>query len=201
MKLNFKDESWQSEDIVYASTYRFTETPHFVQCDGWVENAENEGQICNCDNVAVLTRKKYESGTEATAECSFSELSAPLIVIAKDMYEDSGVYKYGDYFEVVIWKHGLNVWRMVMDEDRHVKHRLVLGIDHPLDEAERHTITATVNGDMLEVGVDGVRARVYMGEIYESFHLGINACEGICRFYSFNIEKSSLEPARIGWIS
>ncbi len=200
MKLDFSKAGWKTDDIVYASTYRFESTPEFKQCDGWIENGTNPNQNFNCDNVAFLTKQKYKSGTCAVAECSFTGVSAPLITVAKDMYSDNGVYKYGDYFEVVIWRYGLNIWRMVMDGDKKVKHKLILGLDHALEENVRHTVSATVNGDMLEVGVDNcITVRVYMEEVYDSFHLGIDACEGICRFYSFGIENSTLPPAKIGW--
>ncbi len=199
MNLNFAAATWKNDDTVYASSYRFSDTPEFIQCEGWVENGASPEKSFGCDNVTILSLEKFKNGTEVKTKCAFFGISAPLITIAKEICLDGGVYKYGNYFEIVIWKNGINVWRMVMNENKRVSHKLVMGIDRKFKEGVPYTLTAAVNGDMLEVTADGISARAYMGEVYEDYHIGINACEGICRFYELSSEKSALEPRNIGW--
>ena len=45
--------------------------------------------------------------------------------------------------------------------------------------------------DMLEIDADGHVLKLRIEDMYESFHLGLDACEGINRFYDFVIEKAS----------
>ncbi|MBQ8576728.1 MAG: hypothetical protein IJ449_01990 [Clostridia bacterium] len=187
MKLNFAKGAWQTGNAVYAYSYRFDGTPEFIQNDDCVENRENSAAMYDWDNVSLLSRAPYTAGAKITAECAFSGAAAPLIVIADKLYEENGALKYGDYIEVVLWKNGVNVWRMKMDEEKTVTWKKLLGITLPYAEDVRHTLSVSVNKEHLEIEADALSVTLDVQDLYETFHLGIDACEGLCRFYSMEI--------------
>lgn len=189
MNISFSKDSGWGRELRYAYSYRFEETPVFLQKADCIENRENPGAVYGFDNISLLTPEKYGPGTRLSARCAFEELGAPLLVLAPWMEEDSrGVYRYGDYIEVVLWKNGVNVWRMWM-KDGEVAWKQLLGVDFPVGENEIHTLSVTVGTDTLEIAADGRKMLLAVADLYPTFHVGFNACEGINRFYDFEAEQ------------
>lgn len=188
--ISFVPNAWENSGLVYAYSYRFEETPVFLQRRDCIENRKNEGAVYGFDNISLLTEEKYGPETTVTACCAFEDLGAPLIVLADSMTRDPrGVCRYGDYLEVVLWKNGVNVWRMWM-EDGTVTWKQLLGVEFPVSEGERHTLSVTAHADSLEITADDRKLWLHIPELYPAFHVGINACEGINRFYSFRVSQS-----------
>lgn len=189
MKIDFSRGAWSTDDMTYAYTYRFPGTPQFRQCEDHVENAPSDDLTYGCpwENVSVLTRRGYSAPVRIETRCAFRDLAAPLITVAKAMYDDGGEMKYGDYFEVVLYQNGVNIWQMHMDEDKTVTWKKMLGAQFPVAEDEIHTLAVTVTQDGMTVDADAHRIFWRCENLYESFHVGIDACEGLCRFYSFAV--------------
>lgn len=187
MKITFT-ENWENQDLLtYAYSYRFEETPVFVQKNDCIENSKNPGAVYGYDNISLLTKEKYGLGTKLSTRCAFEDLGAPLLVITDKVTTDSrGVARYGDYLEVVLWKNGVNVWRMWM-EDGVVTWKQLMGVEFSVSENEIHTISVTIEKDTLHIRADDKMMQLYIDDMYESYHLGINACEGINRFYDLEI--------------
>ena len=187
MKISFSENSWQTGELAYAYSYRFDETPVFVQQPDCIENRENPGATYGFDNISLLTPKKFGPGTTITARCAFRDLGAPLLVLSPWMEKDHrGVNRYGDYIEVVLWKNGVNVWRMWY-RDGEVTWKQLLGVDFPVSEEKIHSLSVTVGTDTLEITADGHNMLLAVEDLYPSFHAGLNACEGINRFYDLEI--------------
>lgn len=188
--ISFVPNAWEKSGLVYAYSYRFEETPVFLQRRDCIENRKNEGAVYGFDNISLLTEEKYGPETTVTACCAFEDLGAPLIVLADSMTRGPrGVCRYGDYLEVVLWKNGVNVWRMWM-EDGTVTWKQLLGVEFPVSEGERHTLSVTAHAESLEITADDRKLSLHIPELYPAFHVGINACEGINRFYSFRVSQS-----------
>ena len=191
MKIDFGNKNWLNDDICYAYSYRFEETPVFVQKDGYVENQQYGNGIYDYDNISLLTKKKYSAGAKASIRCAFENLGAPLIVIADEMYTDKrGVLRYGDYLEIVLYKKGVNVWKMWM-EDEKVSWKKLVGVEFPVSEGDIHTLSTEITPEGLNVEADGHKFFLRIDDLYSTFHLGLDACEGINRFYSFEIEETT----------
>ena len=101
-----------------------------------------------------------------------------------------GVNRYGDYIEVVLWKNGVNVWRMWY-RDGEVTWKQLLGVDFPVSEGEIHSLSVTLGTDTLEITADERKMLLAVEDLYPSFHAGLNACEGINRFYEFEAVQGS----------
>ena len=189
MNISFAKNAWNLKDLTYAYSWRFEETPVFVQKEDCVESSENPAVTYGFDNISLLTREKYMPNVTFSTQCAFDSYGAPLLVIAKDMELDArGVYRYGEYMEFVLWEKGLNVWRMWYKEGK-VTWKLLLGAEFPVSCVKPHPLSVTIKKDMLEIDADGHVLKLRIEDMYESFHLGLDACEGINRFYDFVIEK------------
>ena len=189
MNINFSRNGWNTDEITYAYSNRFEQTPVFEQLEHCVQNCENSDAKYGFDNISLLTRKKFSSHAKITTRCAFEELGAPLIVIADKLYTDErSVMRYGDYLEVVLYREGVNIWRMKM-QDKKVTWKLLMSVSFPVTEDAIHTLEVEIEEDMLFVKADGKRMALQIDEMYPSYHLGINACEGINRFFDLNIEE------------
>lgn len=185
MKIDFSQGSWSGGVLDYAYSYRFEETPVFLQKPDCIENRENPRATYGYDNISLLTREKYRPGTCLSTRCAFKDLGAPLLVLAPWMEKDPrGVMRYGDYIEIVLWKNGVNVWRMWM-KDGQVTWKQLLGVDFPVAENEIHTLSVTVGTDTLQITADDRQIFLAVEDLFPEFHVGLNACEGINRFYGF----------------
>ena len=187
MKITFAENSWNQEQLTYAYSYRFQETPKFVQKKDCIENSKNPGAVYGYDNISLLTRETYGPGTKLSTRCAFEDLGAPLLVITDQLTtDDRSVVRYGNYLEVVLWKNGVNVWRMWM-EDGEVTWKQLMGVEFPVSESEIHTLSVLIEKDTLHIEADDKKFLLYIDDLYPSHHLGLNACEGINRFYDLEI--------------
>ena len=187
MKISFSENSWQTDELHYAYSYRFEETPVFVQKPDCIENRENPGAVYGFDNISLLTAGKFGPGTTVSARCAFQAMGAPLLVLSPWVEQDDrGVDRYGDYIEVVLWENGVNVWRMWY-RDGEVTWKQLLGVDFPVSEGEIHSLSVTVGTDTLEITADNRKMLLAVEDLYPAFHAGLNACEGINRFYEFEV--------------
>ena len=189
MNINFSQNAWNTEEITYAYSYRFEQTPFFEQLEDCVQNCENPDAKYGFDNISLLSRKKFSSHAKITTRCAFEGMGAPLIVIVDKLYTDErSSVRYGDYLEVVLYREGVNIWRMKM-QDKKVTWKLLMSVSFPVSEDEIHTLEVEIEEDMLFVKADGKRMALWIDDMYPSYHLGINACEGINRFYDLEIES------------
>ena len=192
MKIDFSRGTWNTDEITYAYSYRFEETPVFIQRDDCVENQCNSEARYGFDNISMLSRKAYAPGARISTRCAFEGDGAPLIVIADKLFTDTcGVARYGDYIEAVLYQHGVNVWRMWM-KDGKVTWKKLMSVDFPVTHGDIHQLTTEITSDRLNIEADGRKMSVLIDPMYSSFHLGINACEGINRFYDMVIEGETV---------
>lgn len=187
MKIEFKKDLWNTKELTYAYSYRFEETPAFIQKDDCIENLQNPDAVYGFDNISLMTKGTYGSGTKLSTRCAFEDLGAPLLVIADKLETDGrGVVRYGNYLEVVLWKNGVNVWQMWM-ENGEVTWRQLMGVEFTVSEDEIHTLSVLIEKDTLHIEADDRKMLLYVENLSPSFHLGLNACEGINRFYDLEI--------------
>lgn len=185
---DFSKGSWDTDALGYAYSYRFEETPVFVRREGCIENQKNDAATYGFDNISLLTREKYGPGMTVTTRCAFEDLGAPLIVLTPQITQDPrGVNRYGDYIEVVLWKNGVNVWRMWMEKGA-VTWKQLLGVDFPVSETDIHTLSVTTGTDTLQITADDQKILLHVENLYPAYHVGINACEGINRFYALEVD-------------
>ncbi|MBO4933233.1 MAG: hypothetical protein J6I42_13750 [Clostridia bacterium] len=193
MKIHFSRNAWSSDDLVYAYSYRFTDRPVFTQFDDHIENKADPDGPGGYEYISILTPRQYGTGTSVSTHVSFEGDGAPLIVLADKLYrEPDGTLRFGEYIEVVLYKNGINVWRMWY-RDGKVTWKKLMGVQYPVTTGELHTLTVTAGEEGLNIAADDRTMSVYIPDMYRSFHAGINACEGINRFYDMTVDGTMTE--------
>ena len=188
-KISFAANAWEDSGLVYAYTRRFPQTPVFTQHFDHVENRADPDGPGGYENISLLTERKYRAGTTVTSTMEFEGLGAPIIMFSETMERDEdGTLRFDDYFEVVLYKNGINVWRLEPKGGKVVWHKLV-GVEFPLAERERHSLSVQINEKTLVIDADGHRITLWSEELPAEFHVGIDACEGINRFYDLTIAE------------
>lgn len=189
MKFDFSQGAWEPEkDLVHAYSYRFDDRPVFTQFDDYIGNKADPKGPGGYEYISILSRKQYGPGTRITTHCSFEDDGAPLIVLADKMYADAdGTLRYGEYLEVVLYKNGINVWRMRYRGGK-VTWKKLLGAEFPVTAGEIHTLSVDMGEETLRIDADGRVMTLLVEDMYTSFHAGIDACEGINRFYDLVID-------------
>lgn len=193
MTIHFSRNAWSSDDLVYAYSYRFTDRPVFTQFDDHIENKADPDGPGGYEYISILTPRQYGTGTSVSTHVSFEGDGAPLIVLADKLYrEPDGTLRFGEYIEVVLYKNGINVWRMWY-RDGKVTWKKLMGVQYPVTTGELHTLTVTAGEEGLNITADDRTMSVYIPDMYRSFHAGINACEGINRFYDMTVDGTMTE--------
>ena len=187
--ISFAENAWENSGFVYAYTRRFPQTPVFTQAADHVENQADPDGPGGYENISLLTERKYCAGTTVSAMMDFEGLGAPIIMLSETMERDeNGALRFDDYFEVVLYKNGINVWRLEPKDGKVVWHKLV-GVEFPLAENERHSLSVQINEKTLVIDADCHRITLWSEELPAEFHVGIDACEGINRFYDLTIAE------------
>ena len=68
-----------------------------------------------------------------------------------------------------------------------------MGVQYPVTAGEIHTLTVAAGEEGLNITADDRTMSVYIPDMYGSFHVGINACEGINRFYDMTVDGTIAE--------
>lgn len=194
MKFDFARGAWEPEkELAHAYSYRFDDRPVFTQFDDCIGNQADPAGPGGYEYISILSRKQYGPGTRLTTRCAFEDDGAPLIVLAEKLYkDDDGTLRYGTYLEVVLYKNGINVWRM-----RHrggkVTWKKLMGVEFDVATDEIHTLSVEIGEESLKINADGRVMTLLVEDMYSSFHVGIDACEGYNRFYDLEIDGPVLE--------
>jgi len=185
---SFAKGCWNDAELTVAYSFRFTETPGFVQHDDCIGSGVNSGHREGFDNVSLLTRERFPAGAKAAIRCSFEGMGCPEIIIVEECEScPDGAVRYGACFEVVLYKNGLNVWRHYREDGKCSWHKR-LGLEFPVTENEIHELTAEVRENYLVVTINGKRFTLRVDDFPERFHLGITTCEGVARVYDLRVE-------------
>lgn len=186
---SFNHESWKQE-LVQAYSFRFTETPDFKQMGDHITTAVNPTHREGFDNISLLSPRASCAGVSARLRCAFDGLGCPEIILVKkpETCED-GAVRYGDCFEIVLWKNGVNVWRHFRDEAGKCSWHKRLGLTVPMREGDIHELTVKTEPEYITFSVDGISAKLRVEDLFDTFYIGVTACEGIVRLYDFSTEE------------
>jgi len=176
------------EGLIKAYSFRFTETPDFKQECDHITTAVNENHREGFDNISLLYPKPCGEGVKVKLRCAFDGLGCPEIILVKKPEKCSdGHIRYGECFEIVLWKNGVNVWRHFMDENYKCSWHKRLGLGVSVAEGEIHELCAEVMKDKIVFSVGEIRAELRTEDLFENFYVGATACEGIVRLYDLSV--------------
>ena len=185
MKYEFKRDTPWRDGFLVANCYRWECVPDFIEEEDHVRNQRSEGIATGFENASLILREPFTGDTHIETECAFDAWGAPLIVLADALETDErGRLRYREYYEVVLYEEGVNVWRLSTDQENTVSWKKIMSVDFPVAPMEKHALTVDLVGDTLEITADGRKMSVLLPEPFKKYYIGIDACENINRFYS-----------------
>ena len=195
-QITFTPGNWEQEGLELAYSWRFEELPEFVQEADCIRNSASLPGSCQnggYDYMGLMLPETYGAGTKLTVRCSFAATEggsgAPMLTIAdRCEVDENGVLRTLDYYEVVIWHRGMNLWRL-HTEDRQVHHYLVAGLSFPLKMDTMHTLSAELKDNRMMISVDDQMADLFVSDMPEQYRIGYTACEGICKLFDMTVEE------------
>lgn len=198
MDISFaKGGNWQ-EHLFTAYSFRFTETPVFTQLTDCITTAVNPEHREGFDNISLLSKERYTLGVTATLRCAFDGLGCPEIILVEEPEQcEDGAVRYGDCFEIVPWKNGMNIWRHYRENDGCCHWHLRLWLTFPVAENDIHELTVQVLDKQLHIALDGQKTILRTEDLPNRFHIGVTGCEGIARLYSLKITEGEGEYKRL----
>lgn len=143
--------------------------------------------------AAMLYKNPISGDSEIKCEMSFDYRMAPSIVIAeKPGANAEGYPEFRTHYEVVLYDQGINVWRHWFKDGKQVWRKVAFYNARFLPGRKYEMevdIKFTARGPMMEISCGNVEFGFVDDLLPRTYYAGIVACEGINRFYEFEIEK------------
>lgn len=190
-KYIFNENFDLEEKFIYITSPASKSKNKFIQKENCIENSYN-GEIQDFDYISIITKEKYKSGVTVKVKCSFDKFGAPLIVFTDDYKQlADGTYQYGLHFEVVAYENGCNVWHIVpgKDEKNPIDVSKVNAIEFPIEDKSIIEMEVTIKEKKLLIRVNDETFEAEHEDIPGQMQVGITACEGVNRFYEFEVER------------
>lgn len=195
----FQEGKWNPADWILVKSPRWSNIGAWVQKEDHIQNRVPEGATKeelqgkrNPETYASMVRKQMVTGkAKVSANMSFDYRMAPEIVIAGPLGADKDGYpEYREHWEIVLYDEGLNVWHHEIKDGKpfwrkaaFLNTKYEAGKVYKL-EAE---IVFTAKTPILTVRCDGKTFGCMLPTLPNDYYVGITACEGINKFYDFNL--------------
>ena len=185
--INFASSGWEN-DLEYTYSYRYNQRPVFVQKDGFIESSTDSTMPDGYDYITLMFKEKFKPGTKLTTKCWFHKYGAPIIMIANKIdFENGDAPLLIDYIEVVIWEKGINVWKHDVIDSKDTWF-LMDSIEFKVENAAPVTFSAQIYAGKLVASCGSNVLEIETNLISDEVYMGIQACEGINRFYNVCVE-------------
>ncbi len=190
MKVSFAPGGWENAGFDYACSWNLPEPPRFCQEKDCVVNRKRSDRPMDYDYASLLAPGEYTPGARLAVRCTFEERGAPMLLLSdRNEKDENGILRTLDYYEIVIWKNGLNVWRH-RTENRNNTYYLALGAFFPIEQDRVHDLSVFLRRDRMLVDVDGKKMNLYVHDMPPRLRLGYSACEGRCRLIEMEIKQT-----------
>ena len=190
-----------------ASDWQIIKSPRWPHLGAWnqqndhisnkVPNDASEEEMLNKrageTYTSMVLKEKFSQNLTITSTMSFDYRMAPIIVITPEYGKDAeGNLEHREHFEIVLFDKGLNVWHHYYTNGKpHWKKAAF--IDATFQPKNKYIVAVEIKTDSrgvtLIVSCDGNTFGYMDDSIPKMFYVGITGCEGINRFYDFQISK------------
>jgi hypothetical protein len=138
--------------------------------------------------TSMVYRRPLQGDFHVAARMSFDHRMAPLIVLASEPANEGSYREYRDHCEVVLFDEGVNVW-MHRFGDRGQDWALAAYWRFPLLPKAQHLLRVQRVGTRLNLHVDQQVFGCHLAALRGPLYAGITACEGVNRFFDFDISR------------
>lgn len=170
--------------------------------DAWSDEEIFEHHHQDVHSEIVLTNL-WSRPMEFSCEMSFDHRMAPAMVIASSFdRDDEGGLEARDYYEIVLYEDGINVWRHRRpDGCRRSVIDLVAFLRRKYLPKTKYRMSVRIETRQAYGGRQVGSLSVMCGDDYvgfqedllpETFHAGLIGSEGRCRFYSYTAGRTGV---------
>ena len=192
---------WNKADFIQVKSSRWPNINAFKQEANHIVN------VCPADATpqemlskrapetyaAMIYKRPISGNSEIKAKMSFDYRMAPSIVIAEKTGADANNYpEFRTHYEIVLFDNGINVWRHWFENGKQVWRKvgyLSTKFQPNVKYEMEVDIKFTPRGPVMEVEVNDHKFGFIDDMLPREYYAGIVACEGVNRFYDFEIEK------------
>ena len=177
--------------FVCAASKAHPERPAFRLEGGALVNAKEKGPDGKEEYqyISAVAGEPVRLPVTLRVETSFDAYGAPLIVLAESLAAlPDGRLEYGTHYEAVLFEDGINIWKIDPDDSpRGIAVKKIGQAREPVPAGERRTLTVRVTREGIVASTQGMEA-VAVCPLPERMYVGLTACEGVNRFYAFEVE-------------
>ena len=198
MKISFAKDNWDMQDWMIVRYPGIENDGCWIQKDDCIINATPAGvapqDMCEGGKyakdtfVGMILRNGFDSPQRVTSTMSFDYKMAPLIHIAGKVDNNGKAPVLGQRYEVVLYDKGINIWEHFL-ENGQIRYNRKLFYEVPLLAGKKYNLELEVDSvkKFLTVILEGVRFSVHAPLLPDNFYAGIMGCEGVNRFYDFEV--------------
>jgi hypothetical protein len=193
---------WRREDWLMLKCPRFDQSvSSWIQNDDHIANpvppgASSEelmGKFAPNTFVTMVLRQKYAGSASISSTMSFDHQMAPLILIAPEYALDAGGRpEYRNHWEIVIYNEGICVWQHFWNSGK-CSWRLAAHCKCSFNPATRYRLNVDLgfypSGKELKISCGENSFSFFADALPDSYFVGLTACEGVNRFYDFEINS------------
>lgn len=176
--LNYEGSWIQKEDCIINTTP--TDARPEDMCEG--------GKYSTNTFVGMMLRTSFNSLKRITSTMSFDYKMAPLIFIANEIDTVAKIPVLQERYEVVLYYKGINVWEH-FQHDGKIKYNRKLFCSKNLSAKQKHWLEVAVNPNekSMTVTLGDICFTAHTPLLGDSYYIGIIGCEGVNRFYDFEV--------------
>ena len=203
----FAKGGWRQEDWINVKSPHWDHFGRWVQeagcirneCPAGADEKEMQGRQAGETYSSMLYKDRVGADLSISATMAFSYRMAPLVVITPSFgQDDRGRNEHREHYEIVLFDEGVNIWHHYYENGKPFCKRTAYN-KFPLEKNRKYTLAVSIekikdagvmNGKMLTVTVDGQHEFGCLDDHFpDEFYVGLTGCEGINRFYDFEIRK------------
>ena len=196
-KCTFDKAGWKPDEWTLVKSPRWAHFGNWVQRSDHIENETPPGatpklllgKLAPQSYTSMVYKAKVTGKVTIKATMAFDDRMAPIIVIAPELGKSAGGQpEYREHYEVCVFDQGVNVWRHSFKSGKPSWQKAAFA-RFPLKPRTRYTLQVTKRRKQLTVTIDGHEFGYLDESLPEEFHVGITGCEGVNRFYDFELSK------------
>jgi hypothetical protein len=201
---SFAAGQWDPQKWLLVKSPRFDYIGTWLQKDTYIENKVPKVKSPKLlqshtygprTYTSMVYKKRFQLNCRISTTLSFAYRMAPLIVIAPVLGQDDKKRpEYREHYEVVLYDKGLVVWQHFYDSKTQKPHWRRLAYNRYKYQPRRKyklQLTLKQKGLKKEIHIQTEKQKfgILHNKLPKNFFVGITACEGVNRFYSFSARE------------
>jgi hypothetical protein len=193
LAVSFAKGAWDPAAWVLAKNPTVAHFGSWVQLDDCIQNATPTDPARKSALDETLTTmvysKPFAGNYTVTANFEIGAGSAPGIILAQDWApEAAGRPQYGEFYEVIIYEKGLNLWHHFARDGKRLYEKTVYST-FALKTDTRYELKVVRRGQTLQMTVDGHEVGVLVPALAPELYVGCEGCEGVSRVYDLKVVR------------